>query len=78
MEENVITSRREARIALDIILDRLPRQPPGGCRGIKIPATASVKNYANKIGKTPLEFRIHVNGATSKRRLEAVCTNCGR
>jgi hypothetical protein len=74
--ENVIKLRRETRVALEIILDRLPRQPPGGCSGIKIPATASVRNYANSIGKPLLEFRIHVYGATSKRRYDTVCASC--
>jgi hypothetical protein len=74
--ENVITLRRETHVALDIILERLPRQPPGGCSGIKIPATASVRNYADATGKTLLEFRIHVYGATSKKRYETVCANC--
>jgi len=78
MGENVITLRRDIHVALDIILDRLPRQPPGGCSGIKVPATASVRNYADPIGKYPLEFRIHVNGATNKRRFETVCANCGK
>jgi hypothetical protein len=74
--ENVIKLRRETHVAFDIILDKLPNQPPGGCSGIKVPATASVRNYANAVGKPPLEFRIHVYGATSKRRYENVCASC--
>ena len=74
--ENVITLRRDIHVALDIILERLPRQPPGGCSGIKIPATASVRNFADTSGKPPLEFRIHVSGATSNRRYDTVCASC--
>lgn len=74
--ENVITVRRETHVSLDIILDRLPRQPPGGCSGIKVPGTASVRNYAAAIGKPVLEFRIHVYGAASKRRYDTVCASC--
>jgi len=73
---NVITLRRDTHVALDIILERLPRQPHGGCNGIKIPATASVRNYAETAGKALLEFRIHVSGATSNRRYETVCAGC--
>ena len=74
--KNVVTVRRDTHVALDINFERLPRQPPGGCDGIKIPATASVRNIADTTGKTLLEFRIHVSGATSKRRYETVCTSC--
>ena len=74
--ENVVTVRRDTHVALDIIFERLPRQPPGGCSGIKIPATSSVRNLASMIGKTLLELRIHVSGATSKRRYETVCISC--
>ena len=72
----MITLRRETHVALDIILDRLPRQPPGGCSGIKIPATASVRNFAQANGKPPLEFRIYVSSATSNQRYETVCASC--
>jgi len=73
---NVITLRREAHVALDITLERLPRQPHGGYNGIKIPGTASVKNYAETAGRTLLELRIHVYGAPSNRRYETVCAGC--
>jgi hypothetical protein len=35
-----------------------------------------VKNYAVTTGKTLLEFRIHLYGASTKRRYEAVCASC--
>jgi hypothetical protein len=73
-EGDIIDLRRETHVTLELVLDRLPTQPPGGCSGIKIPATASVKNYANTAGKTLLEFRIHVSGAA--RRHEKVCPSC--
>jgi len=74
--ENVITLRRETWLVLDINLQRLPRRPPAGCTGIKVPATGSVKNCADMTGKTLLEFRIRVHGATTKRLYEHVCTSC--
>ena len=74
--ENVITLRRDNLFALEIILEHLPRGPPEVCNGIKVPATASVKNCADTTGKTLLEFRIRLFGATSKQTYEAVCTNC--
>ena len=74
--ESIITLRRETRVSLDIILDRLPRQPPGGCSGIKIPATNSVKNVAQASGKPPLELRIRISGVTNNRRYETVCASC--
>ena len=74
--ENVITLRRDTYVALDIILERLPRPPPEGCSGIKIPVTASVRNFADTRGHPPLEFRIYVFGATSNRRYETVCASC--
>ena len=74
--ENMITLRRETRVSLDIILERLPRQPPGGCNGIKIPATSSVRSFADTSGKPLLEFRIYVSGATSNQRYETVCASC--
>ena len=75
-EGNVIQLLRETRIALDIIIEHLPWQPPVACSGIKIPSTGSVRNYADATGQTLLEFCIRVNGATTKQRYETVCTNC--
>ena len=73
--ENIITMRRETHVALDILLDRLPRQPPGGYHRISIPHTASVRDYT--LGGEPhLEFRIYVSGAISNRRYETVCASC--
>jgi hypothetical protein len=72
----VITVRRETHVALDIVLERLPTQPPGGCSGVKIPSTASVRNFGETAGKNLLEFRIHVSSATSQRRYDKVCANC--
>jgi hypothetical protein len=74
--QNVITLRRETHVVLDISLDRIPRQLPVDCSGIKIPATNSVKKYGYATGKTLLEFRIHLYGATTKRRYETICANC--
>jgi len=74
--ENVITLHRETWLVLDINLQRLPRRPPAGYTGIKVPATGSVRNYADTTGKTLLEFRIRLHGATTKRLYEHVCTSC--
>ena len=46
------------------------------CNGIKIPATVSLKNFADTIGK--LEFRIRLHGTTTKKLYEFVCENCQR
>ena len=75
--ENVITLRRETHVALNIHFDRLPREPPIGCRGIKIPATGGVRNYSEPTGETLLEFRIHVYGATGQL-YNTACANCER
>ena len=73
--ESVITIRRETHVVLDISFDRLPREPPVRCRGLKIPATGGVRNYAEQTGDT-LEFRIRVYGATTRRLYTAVCASC--
>jgi len=74
--EDVITLRRDVHLALEIILEHLPKQPPAGYDGIKVPATASVKNYADTTGKALLVFRIYLSGATTKQRYDVVCANC--
>lgn len=74
--ENVVTFRRDVHLALDIILERLPRTVPAGYTGIKVPATASVRNSADTTGKTLLEFRIRLYGATTKQRYDVVCASC--
>jgi len=74
--ENVVMLRRDTHVAFDIIPEYLPLQPPPGCGGIKIPATASVKNYADTTGKILLVFCIRLYGATTKRRYETVCASC--
>ena len=74
--ENVIRLRRDAHFALELILAHLPMGSREGCNGIKIPATASVKNFADTTGKTLLEFRIRLYGATTKKLYEFVCENC--
>ena len=76
MRENVITIRREVHVALEITLARLPILPPAECSGIKIPATGSVKNFADTTGKTLLELSIHLYGTTTNRRYEEVCAKC--
>ena len=73
---NVIKLYRETHIALDIIIEHLPWQPPVACSGIKIPPTGSVRNNADATGKTLLEFGIRLYGATTKQRYETVCTSC--
>ena len=74
--ENVIKLRRETHVALEIIIERLPRQPLLECSGIRVPATSSVKNFADTRGKNLLEFCIHLYGATTQRRYETVCSSC--
>ena len=74
--ESVITLRRDNHFALEIILDHLPREPSEGCDGIKVPATASVKNFANTTDKTLLEFCVRLYGATTKQLYEVVCKTC--
>ena len=74
--EKVITLRRDNHLALDIILEHLPKRLPAGCNGIKVPATGSVRNCADTTGKTLLEFRIRLYGATTQQLYELVCENC--
>ena len=74
--EKVITLRRDNHLALDIILEHLPKRPPAGCNGIKVPATGSVRNCANTTGKTLLEFHIRLYGATTQKLYELVCASC--
>ena len=74
--ESVITLRRDNHFALEIILEHLTREPPEGCDGIKVPATASVKNCANTTDKTLLEFSVRLYGATTNQRYEVVCESC--
>ena len=73
--DRVITLRREAQVTLDLNFKQISMRLSEVWSGIKIPATSSVKNYANTTGKF-LEFRINLYGATSKRRYENVCANC--
>jgi hypothetical protein len=74
--QNTITLRRDYYFALEIIPARLPMGSLEGCNGVKVPATDSVKNYADTTGKTFLEFCIRLYGATTKELYEVVCENC--
>jgi hypothetical protein len=73
---NVINLRRESHVALDILLDLLPRPLPAGFSGIKIPATSSVTNLSETANKVLPEFRINLYGATTKQLYEKPCLNC--
>jgi hypothetical protein len=75
-KQNIITLRRETSVVFEITFEHLPSQPPAECSGIKIPATGSVKNYADTTGKSLLECCIRLYGATTKRSYETVCTSC--
>jgi hypothetical protein len=75
---NVVTVRRDGHLTLEIILERLPKKPTTPYNGIKVPATASVRNCADTTGKALLELRIRLYGATTKRRYDAVCAACGK
>ena len=74
--ESVIILRRETHVTLDINFDQISRQPFASYSGIKIPATESVKNYIDTTGRSLLELRIHLYGATTRRRYESVCASC--
>jgi hypothetical protein len=76
--ENVIILRRETHVVLDISLDQIPTPSPLVCSGVKLPSTASVKNFGDATGETLLLLHIHVYGATTKRRYETPCENCAR
>ena len=75
-KETVIALRRETHVALDLTIGRLAWKSPEVLSGIKIPATGSVKNYADTAGKNLLALRIRLYGATTKRLYEKVCANC--
>ena len=74
--ESVITLRRETHVTLDINFDQIMMKSSVMYSGIKIPATASVGNDIDPTGRTLLEFRIHLYGATTQRRYESVCASC--
>jgi hypothetical protein len=76
--KSVATFHPDNHLALDIILEHLPRKPPAGCNGIKVPTTTSVRNPADTTGKTLLDFRIHLYGATTQRFYESACASCQR
>ena len=76
VEDRVITLRRETHVTLDLNLEQISMQLSKVCSGIKIPATGSVKDYADTTGKSLLEFRVNLYGATTKRRYENVCAKC--
>lgn len=76
--ENVITIRRETHVVLDIIFDQLPRKPPTGCRGIRIPATGGVKNLSEPTAEVLVGFRICVYGTTTGQPYHTVCASCGK
>jgi len=75
-DSRVITLRRETHVTLEINFEQILRQQCGVWSGIKIPATGSVKNYADTTGKSLLAFRINLYGAMTVRRYENVCANC--
>ena len=77
-EDRVITIRRETRVTLDLNFEQISMRLSEAWSGIKIPATASVKNYANTTGKSLLEFRVNLYGATTKQRYENLCAKCER
>ena len=74
--EKAITLHLDSHLALDIVLEHLPKRPPAGCDGIKVPATGSVRHCAITTGKTLLEFRIRLYGATTQQPYEFVCAIC--
>ena len=63
-------------MTLDINFEQISAQLSTVYDGVKIPATGSVKNYANTTDKTLLEFRINLYGATTKRCYKDVCAKC--
>jgi len=63
-------------VTLDMNFEQISMRLSEVSSGIKIPATGSVKNYADTTGKSLLEFRINLYGATTKRRYDNVCANC--
>lgn len=73
---DVIALRRDSHFALELILAHLPMGSLEWCDGIKIPATASVKNFTDTTGKTLLKFRIRLHGASTKQLYELTCENC--
>ena len=75
-DDRVITLRRDTHVTLNLNFEQISMQLSEVCNGIKVPATGSVKNYADTTGKFLLEFRINLYGATTMRRYESVCANC--
>ena len=74
--ENVIMLIQETLVTLDINFDQILMKSSIKYSGIKIPATASVRNDTNPTGRTLLEFRVHLYGATTQRLYESMCASC--
>jgi len=75
-QDRVITLRRETNVTLEINFEQILEQHSAVWSGIKVPATGSVKNYVDTTGKSLLEFRINLYGATNERPYEKLCANC--
>ena len=76
VEDRVITLRRDTHVTLDLNFEQILMQLSEVSSGIKIPATRSVKDYADTTGKSLLEFRINLYGATTNLHYKNLCTNC--
>jgi hypothetical protein len=69
--ENVITLRRDKRLAFNIVLEHPTRKPPLGCNRVKVDASVCADTTSN----TTLKFHIHLHYPTTKKRYELVCSS---
>ena len=75
-DEKTIELRRERQIKLEIIVSVEPLGigPPEYC--IRVPHTRSVKNSGFRGGRTVLDLKLEVLGATTGRALMTTCRTC--
>jgi hypothetical protein len=75
-DERPIMHRREVKLKLEISVSAEPFgvDSPEYC--IKVPQTKSVKKSGSRRGRTILDFRLEVLGATTGKALMSLCRAC--
>jgi hypothetical protein len=75
-DERPIMHRREVKLKLEISVSAEPFgvDSPEYC--IKVPQTKSVKKSGSRRGRTILDFRLEVLGATTGKAFMSVCRAC--
>jgi hypothetical protein len=76
LDERPIEHRRDTRLRLEISVSAASFgiDLPGYC--IKVPKTKSVKRIGSRCGRTVLDLRLEVLGATTGKALSYACRAC--